>query len=135
MSEPGSLSIVLQFSCVTAWIQNRENSGSLVTLLQLTTTAGGSVQLAMDNGRAYVSGTGMADSSELSLPRDAWVYVGLSWRRSDGRVQLRVRYDANDVESTSTAGFSSGVDITVCCMYRHNFLPCYVVDFFDQNTA
>ena len=87
-----------------------------MTLLQLTTTSGGSVQLILDNGRAHVAGTGMSNSQQVSLPVDTWVYVGLSWRRSDGRVLLRVRYAADDVVSTSTAGFSSGSDVTVRCV-------------------
>ena len=99
--------------CVAAWIQNRETSSrSQVTLLKLTFGAR-SMEIVMERSQAWVRGSEVSDSDSLVLPRDAWTYVGVTWRRSDGRLLMRVLYDDDTVEQVSTLGFSSGLSLSV----------------------
>ena len=83
-----------------------------MTLLKLTFDTG-SVEVVMEDERAWVRATDVSDSRDLVLPEAEWTYVGVSWRRADGRLLLRVRYEDGEVEQESTLGFSATNSVTV----------------------
>ena len=51
-------------------------------------------------------------SSAITVQKDEWVYIGVSWRNNDGRVALMVEDEMDSVYGVFTA---ASVQVSVCC--------------------